>query len=225
MPLYVCPTPIGNLSDITIRVIRVLRNVDLIAAEDTRKTRILLNKYAINTKTISFHSYSSDKKLNYLIELLEQGKHIALVTDAGTPGISDPGYNLIKMCIDKGIHVEALPGPTSFVPALLLSGFPPAHFLFYGFLPRKHGKRIKVLKSFEEFQGPVIYFESPYRIKNLVSEILEALGDRNIAIVRELTKIHEEVLRGKATNLLDELDHKNLKGEIIVIIGPVEGKR
>jgi len=222
MPLYVCPTPIGNLGDITIRVIRVLRNVDLIAAEDTRKTRILLNKYAINTKTISFHSYSSSKKLDYLIELLEQGKHIALVTDAGTPGISDPGYNLIKICINKGIHVEVLPGPTSFVPALLLSGFPTAHFLFYGFLPRKHGKRIKILKSFETFQGSVIYFESPYRIKNLIAEILEALGDRDIAIVRELTKIHEEVLRGKASELLKEIGDKNIKGEIITVVGPIE---
>jgi len=222
MPLYICPTPIGNLGDITIRVIRVLRNVDLIAAEDTRKTRILLNKYAINTKTISFHSYSSEKKLNYLMELLEQGKHIALVTDAGTPGISDPGYELIKACIDRKIHIEALPGPTSFVPALLLSGFPTAHFLFYGFLPRKHGKRVKILKSFEEFQGPVIYFESPYRIKKFVSEVLDVLGDRDIAIVRELTKVHEEVLRGKASELLKEIGDKNIKGEIIVIVGPVE---
>jgi 16S rRNA (cytidine1402-2'-O)-methyltransferase len=224
MPLYICPTPIGNLSDITIRVIRVLKNADLIAAEDTRKTRILLNRYAIETKTVSFHSYSSEKKLNWILDLLKEGKHIALVTDAGTPGISDPGYNLIKKCIDEDIHIESLPGPTSFVPALLLSGFPTAHFIFYGFLPRKHGKRIKVLKSFEEFQGPVIYFESPFRINTFISDVIEALGNMKIAIVRELTKIHEEVLRGNAIQLQQELENKKIKGEMIVIVGQKEDK-
>ncbi len=219
MPLYVCPTPIGNLKDVTIRVILTLRNVDLIAAEDTRKTRILLNKYGIRTKLTSFHSYSTEKKLEFLIRNLREGKNIALVTDAGTPGISDPGYNIIKKCLDEDLNVEVLPGPTAFVPALLLSGFPPAHFAFYGFLPRTKGKRIKILKSFENFPGPVIYYESPFRVKALLSDIRETLGDdREVALVRELTKIYEETIRGKVSDVESEIRDRKIKGEIVVVV-------
>ncbi len=219
MALYICPTPIGNLKDITIRVILVLRKADLIAAEDTRKTRILLNKYSINTKTVSFHSYSTDAKLNYLIRELKNNKNIALVTDAGTPGISDPGYKIIKKCIEESITIEALPGPTSFIPALILSGFPPAHFMFYGFLPRKKGKRVKILQSFENFPGPVVYFESPFRVKTFISNAIEALGkDREVAIVREITKIYEEVIRGTAQEVFAEIEQRDLKGEIVIVV-------
>ena len=218
MSLYVCPTPIGNLKDITLQVILVLRKVDLIASEDTRVTRILLNKYAIHTPITSFHSYSSTRKLEKLVEEMERGKEIALVTDAGTPGISDPGYKLIKACIDKGIHIEVLPGPTSFVPALLLSGFSPAHFIFYGFLPRKKGKRKKILQGFKDFPGPVIFFESPFRVKQFLSELIESAGDVNVAVIREITKIHEETLRGKAPDILNELEDRLVKGEVIIIV-------
>jgi 16S rRNA (cytidine1402-2'-O)-methyltransferase len=219
MALYICPTPVGNLKDITIRVILVLREADIIAAEDTRKTRILLNKYGIHTKLVSFHSYSSEQKLNFLIRELKNNKNIALVTDAGTPGISDPGYKIIKRCIEEEIPVEALPGPTAFVPALLLSGFPPAHFAFYGFLPRKKGKRTKILKSFENFPGPVIYYESPFRVKTFLVDVIEALGkEREVAIVREITKIYEETIRGEAANVLEEVKDRTLKGEIVVVV-------
>ncbi len=221
MALYVCPTPIGNLKDITIRVILVLRNADIVAAEDTRKTRILFNKYSIKTKLVSFHSYSSEGKSEFLLRELKNGKNVALVTDAGTPGISDPGYKLIKSAIDLGIHIEVLPGPTAFVPALLLSGFPPAHFAFYGFLPRKKGKRVKIIKSFEDFPGPVIFYESPFRVKTFLENVIEAMGkERKVAIAREITKIHEEVLRGTAEELLEKLGDSQLKGEVVIVLSP-----
>ncbi len=221
MALYVCPTPIGNLKDITIRVILVLRNADIVAAEDTRKTRILFNKYSIKTKLVSFHSYSSEGKSEFLLRELKNGKNVALVTDAGTPGISDPGYKLIKSAIDLGIHIEVLPGPTAFIPALLLSGFPPAHFAFYGFLPRKKGKRVKIIKSFEDFPGPVIFYESPFRVKTFLENVIEAMGkERKVAIAREITKIHEEVLRGTAEELLEKLGDSQLKGEVVIVLSP-----
>ncbi len=221
MALYVCPTPIGNLKDITIRVILVLRNADIVAAEDTRKTRILFNKYSIKTKLVSFHSYSSEGKSEFLLRELKNGKNVALVTDAGTPGISDPGYKLVKSAIDLGIHIEVLPGPTAFVPALLLSGFPPAHFAFYGFLPRKKGKRVKIIKSFEDFPGPVIFYESPFRVKTFLENVIEAMGkERKVAIAREITKIHEEVLRGTAEELLEKLGDSQLKGEVVIVLSP-----
>ncbi len=221
MALYVCPTPIGNLKDITIRVILVLRNADIVAAEDTRKTRILFSKYSIKTKLVSFHSYSSEGKSEFLLRELKNGKNVALVTDAGTPGISDPGYKLIKSAIDLGIHIEVLPGPTAFIPALLLSGFPPAHFAFYGFLPRKKGKRVKIIKSFEDFPGPVIFYESPFRVKTFLENVIEAMGkERKVAIAREITKIHEEVLRGTAEELLEKLGDSQLKGEVVIVLSP-----
>jgi 16S rRNA (cytidine1402-2'-O)-methyltransferase len=221
MSLYVCPTPIGNLKDVTLRVLDILKSVDGILAEDTRKTRILLNEYSIKTSLISFHSYTSQNKFKKIIEELLRGKNFALVSDAGTPGISDPGFKLIKESIDKGVHVEVLPGATSFIPALLLSGFPPDRFIFYGFLPRKKGKRIKVLQSFRDFQGPVIYFESPYRVKEFLSELIEGIGDRDVAVVREISKIHEEVLRGSASKVLEAIKVREIKGEVVIVVGNV----
>ena len=219
MSLYICPTPVGNLRDITLRVLDVLKSCDIILAEDTRVTRNILNKYEISTPLTSFHSYTKEKKFNNIIEELENGKNMALVTDAGTPGISDPGYPLIKECIERGIKVEALPGPTSFVPALLLSGFPTDKFIFYGFLPRKTGKRRKIIGDFKDFSGTIIFFESPYRIKSILEDILESLGDRPLAIVREISKIHEEVIRDRASKLLDVLSQQTLKGEVVVVVG------
>lgn len=219
MSLYVCPTPVGNLRDITLRVLDVLKSCNIILAEDTRVTRNILSKYEIKTPITSFHSYTKQKKFNSIIEELENGKNMALVTDAGTPGISDPGYPLIKECIKRGIKVEALPGPTSFVPALLLSGFPTDKFIFYGFLPRKTGKRRKVINDFKDFSGAIIFFESPHRIKSILEDILFSLGDRPVAIVREISKIHEEVIRDRASKLLDVLSEHTLKGEVVVVVG------
>jgi 16S rRNA (cytidine1402-2'-O)-methyltransferase len=219
MSLYVCPTPVGNLKDITLRVIEVLKSCDIILAEDTRVTINLLNKYEIKTPIKSFHTYTKDKKFEYIIGELEKGKQLAIVSDAGTPGISDPGYPLIKECIERGIHVEVLPGPTSFVPALILSGFPTDKFIFYGFLPRKTGKRRKIISNFKDFNGAIIFFESPFRVRELVEDVLATLGDRPIAIVREISKIHEEVIRENANKILKILQDHTLKGEIIVVIG------
>ena len=219
MALFICPTPIGNLKDITLRVLDVLKSVDGILAEDTRKTRIILNKYSIKTPLISFHSYTRENKFEGIVEELLRGRNFALVSNAGTPGISDPGFKLIKMCIDRGVPLEVLPGATSFLPALLLSGFPPDHFIFYGFLPRKKGKRIKIIQSFKDFQGPVIYFESPYRVKELLGELIEGIGDRYVAVAREISKIHEEVLRGKASEVLEIIKDREIKGEVVVIAG------
>jgi len=221
MTLYVCPTPIGNLKDVTLRVLEILKSVDAILAEDTRKTRIILNEYSIKTSLISFHSYTSEDKLNKIVEGLLRGKNFALVSEAGTPGISDPGFKLIKTSIDKGVHLEVLPGATSFLPALLLSGLPPDHFIFYGFLPRKKGKRIKILQSFKDFRGPVIYFESPYRVKEFLNEFIEGVGDRYIALVREISKIHEEVLRGKASEILEAIKDREIKGEVVIVVGNI----
>jgi 16S rRNA (cytidine1402-2'-O)-methyltransferase len=219
MALFVCPTPIGNLEDITVRVLDILKSVDAILAEDTRKTIILLNEYSIKTPLISFHSYTSEGKFKKVVGELLRGKNFALVSDAGTPGISDPGFKLIKTCIDEGIHIEMLPGATSFVPALLLSGFAPDHFIFYGFLPRKKGKRIRIFQTFEDFQGPVIYFESPYRVKEFLAELIEGIGDRHVAIAREISKIHEEVIRGKASEIYEFIKERQIKGEVIIIVG------
>ncbi|NCO28156.1 MAG: 16S rRNA (cytidine(1402)-2'-O)-methyltransferase [Caldiserica bacterium CG02_land_8_20_14_3_00_36_38] len=221
MTLYVCPTPIGNLKDVTLRVLEILKSVDAILAEDTRKTRIILNEYSIKTSLISFHSYTSEDKLKKIVEGLLRGKNFALVSEAGTPGISDPGFKLIKTSIDKGVHLEVLPGATSFLPALLLSGLPPDHFIFYGFLPRKKGKRIKILQSFKDFRGPVIYFESPYRVKEFLNEFIEGVGDRYIALVREISKIHEEVLRGKASEILEAIKDREIKGEVVIVVGNI----
>jgi len=221
MTLYVCPTPIGNLKDVTLRVLEILKSVDAILAEDTRKTRIILNEYSIKTSLISFHSYTSEDKLKKIVEGLLRGKNFALVSEAGTPGISDPGFKLIKTSIDKGVHLEVLPGATSFLPALLLSGLPPDHFIFYGYLPRKKGKRIKILQSFKDFRGPVIYFESPYRVKEFLNEFIEGVGDRYIALVREISKIHEEVLRGKASEILEAIKDREIKGEVVIVVGNI----
>ena len=221
MTLYVCPTPIGNLKDVTLRVLEILKSVDAILAEDTRKTRIILNEYSIKTSLISFHSYTSEDKLKKIVEGLLRGKNFALVSEAGTPGISDPGFKLIKTSIDKGVHLEVLPGATSFLPALLLSGLPPDHFIFYGFLPRKKGKRIKILQSFKDFRGPVIYFESPYRVKEFLNEFIEGVGDRYIALVREISKIHEEILRGKTSEILEAIKDREIKGEVVIVVGNI----
>ncbi len=219
MSLFICPTPIGNLKDITIRTIDVLSSVDFVLAEDTRITRNLFSKYQIKTSLISFHSYTGKNRIDRILNELKNGKNYALVSDAGTPCISDPGYELVKECIKEGIPIEVLPGPTSFVPALILSGFPPDHFIFYGFLPRKKGKRRKIIKNFANFEGPMIFFESPYRVREFLMDVIETIGDRPVALVREISKIHEEVIRGNAYSVLQEVEKREIKGEVIFIVG------
>lgn len=219
MTLYVCPTPIGNLKDVTLRVLNVLESVDAILAEDTRKTIILLREYSIKTPLVSFHSYTSEGKLKHILKELKEGKNFALVSEAGTPCISDPGFQLVKLCIEMEIPLEVLPGPTSFIPALILSGLPPDHFIFHGFLPRSRGKRMKIMTSYKDFEGPVIYFESPHRVKEFLEELIASSGDKPVAIIREITKIYEEVMRGTASHLLEEIKDRDLRGEVIIVVG------
>jgi 16S rRNA (cytidine1402-2'-O)-methyltransferase len=212
--LYVVATPIGNLSDITLRALETLKLADVIACEDTRHTLVLLNHYNIKKPLISYHQHSGAAKKQKIIEMLTEGENIALVTDAGTPGISDPGEILIMEAIKEGITVEPIPGCSAVISALSISGISTNEFIFYGFLPHKKGRQTK-LKEIADVKKTVVLYESPYRIKKLMGEILEYCGDREIAICRELTKKFETVYRGKVSEVTEKIKEK---GEFVVII-------
>jgi 16S rRNA (cytidine1402-2'-O)-methyltransferase len=216
--LYLVPTPIGNLDDITIRATQLLNEVDLILAEDTRRTKILLDRYKIQNKLSSYHAFNEHKILDRIIGELKQNKKIALVTDAGTPGISDPGFLLVRRCIEEQIEIECLPGPTAFVPALVSSGLPCDRFVFEGFLPVKKGRN-KRLNELVEEKRTMIFYESPQRIARTLGELSEVFGpDRRASFSRELTKIHEETIRGSLEELAELTAGKSLKGEIVLIV-------
>ena len=219
MPLYICPTPIGNLKDITIRVLDTLKSVDYILAEDTRVTKALLFKYEIKKPVKSFHAYSKKNVINEIASDLASNKSIALVSDAGTPCISDPGYELVKLCIEKEIPFEVLPGANAILPALILSGFPPDRFFFYGFLKRNNCKIRKTFEEIETSEYPVVFFESPYRLVRVLTLLSEVLPQREIAIVREISKIHESVVRGRVENVLEYFRENPPKGEIVIVVG------
>ncbi len=221
--LYIVSTPVGNLGDITFRAIETLKKCDLIMAEDTRQTLKLLNNFNIRTKLISYHKFNEKSRSHDIIAMLKDGKTIALVSDAGTPMLSDPGYIITKACIQESIDIEAIPGPSSVLPALLLSGFDPGKFFFYGFLPKKLGKRKEKLESFKSIQCPVIIFESPNRVKATLKDIIDTLGDIDAAVAKELTKIHEKVFRGKISELLATIDAPVLMGEFTIVILPGQG--
>lgn len=222
--LYICATPIGNLEDITIRAIKTLRQVDLIAAEDTRRTIKLLNRYKIKKPIISYYEHNELLREDLFIEKLNEGHTIALVSDAGTPGLSDPGYRLIKRCIDEGVEVEVLPGPCAAITALVASGLPTDKFLFYGFLPRKKGGRKKVLIGLSEEDKTIVIYESPHRIMSLLDELVEIFGDRKIVLARELTKKFEEIIRGTPKEIISGLKSRKLKGEIVLVINGLTRK-
>lgn len=219
--LYIVSTPIGNLEDITLRAIRVLKEVDYIAAEDTRHSRILLNKYEIKTTVLSYHSYSSDAKLQKILELLQEEKNIALIGDAGTPGISDPAYSLIKSAIEKGIKIVPIPGPSSLLAALVMSGLPMNRFLYLGFLPLKKGRQT-LLKSLADEERTIVIFESPHRLLRTLSHLNEFLGNRRISVCREITKIYEEAVRGTTQEAIVYFTNKPPKGEFVLVIGATE---
>ncbi len=225
--LYVVATPIGNLKDITLRAIEVLRAVDLIACEDTRHTKKLLNHYGITSKKlIPYHEHNERSQTERLIKELLSGKQIALVSDAGTPCISDPGYRLVKAAREKGIPVFSVPGASSVVAALSIAGVPTDRFLFVGFLPRKEGKLLNVLKELFSYPFTVVAFESPHRLERTLSLIGKEFPERELIVIRELTKVNEDYVKGSASSILEYLKKKEgLKGEIVLIIPPGEEKK
>jgi len=222
--LYLVGTPIGNLEDITLRAVRVLKEADLIACEDTRQTQKLLNHYGVTTRTISYHEHNEMTRAPELVMELERGARVALVTDAGMPGISDPGYRLISLAIRHHIPVIPIPGASAFLAALVASGLPTDSFRFSGFLPAKRGQRRHLLESIKESPRTQVFYEAPHRVKETVEDVIEVLGpDRHVVIAREVTKIHEEFLRGRASEVLESLKARDeVKGEITLLIGKAE---
>ncbi len=214
--LYIVPTPIGNLEDITIRALNILKEVDVIFAEDTRTTKQLLNHFDINNRLISSHLYNEEQNEEKEIDYLKDGKNIAVVSDRGTPVISDPGYILVKNAIEHGYNVVCLPGPTAVIPALVMSGLSGGPFTFYGFLNSKESKRKKELESLKNNPYPIAFYEAPHRLTKTLNNIFEIFGNRKIAIVREISKKYEEVIRENVENLLKTVE--NLKGEIVIVV-------
>jgi len=216
--LYLVATPIGNLEDITYRAVRILQETDLILSEDTRKTSILLKKYSIIQKLSSFHKFNEHQSLRKIIEILKDGKSVALVSDAGTPGISDPGFILVRECIRENIDIECIPGPTALIPAIVLSGIPCDRFTFEGFLPVKKGRNKRLQQLINE-NRTMIFYESPHRLKKTLLDLSLFIGsERPAVIAREITKIHEEFIRGTLKSLFLEVNQRPLKGEIVLII-------
>src|SRR5438132_9258186 len=222
--LYLVGTPIGNLEDITLRAVRVLKEVDVIACEDTRQTQKLLNHYAISTRTTSYHEHNEMTRSAELVKELQEGASVALVTDAGMPGISDPGYRLIALAIRHHVPVVPIPGASAFLAALVASGLPTDSFRFSGFLPAKRGERRQVLESIKDSPRTQVFYEAPHGVKEAIEDVVEVLGgNRHIVIAREVTKIHEEFLRGRASEVLQILNARSeVKGEITLLIGKAE---
>jgi len=216
--LYIVSTPIGNLKDITLRAIDVLKQVDLIAAEDTRHTKILCKEYDIETQLTSYFEHNKFKKADYLLKQLKEGKDIALVTDAGTPGISDPGYRIINLAKDNGVEVTVIPGPVALIAGLSLSGAPSDRFIFEGFLPVKTAARKKKLEVLKEEKRTIIFYESPHRIVKALADIKEVLEDPTLTVAREITKKFEEVKKAKASELIEYFSLKKPKGEFVLIL-------
>ncbi len=217
--LYIVATPIGNLEDITFRAVRILKQVQVIAAEDTRHTGKLLSHYMIKNSLVSCHEHNEEGRIPELVLRLKQGDDIALVSDAGTPSVSDPGYRLIKACAEQGIRVIPIPGPSAAVAGLSVSGLATDSFLFLGFLPRKSGKRRNLLESLKNERATLVLYESPRRILALLAEIVDAMGDRPGMLAREITKIHEEYLRGNLSDIIDTLNARmSVKGECALFV-------
>lgn len=217
--LYIVSTPIGNLEDITFRAINTLKEVDLIASEDTRQTRKLLSHFSISKPLTSYYSYNERGKAEALIEKIKNGTNLALVSDAGTPGISDPSYCIISLAIENSIDIIPIPGASAILPALIASGLPIARFHFEGFLPRKKGKREERLKRFIDNDISFVVYESPYRVKATLLDIYNLLGNRKIALAREITKIYEEILRGDILEVLSKIEKRAKLGEITIVVG------
>lgn len=220
--LYICPTPIGNLEDMTFRVLEVLRSVDVIAAEDTRHTLKLLNHFDIKKQMTSYHEHNIREKGPFIVDMLLNGKSVALVSDAGMPGISDPGEDIIKLCIETGIQVVGLPGPSAALLALVISGLSTDKFAFEGFLPSKSTDRKKALEALKTEKRTIIFYESPHRLTDSLEDMLTVLGDRRASLSRELTKKFEETIRGTLEELLSEASARKLKGEMVIVVQGAE---
>lgn len=219
--LYLVATPIGNLGDITIRALEILREVDLIASEDTRKTGILLKHFDIKQPQLAFHEHNERHAGSRIIGLLKQGKSVAVVTNAGTPGISDPGYTLVRRALDEGLEVSTLPGPTGLIAALVISGLPVHSFTFRGFPPRKSGQRRRFFEVDRSAPHTLIFYESPYRLQAFLQDALEVFGDRQAAVANDLTKLYETVHRGPLSELIELVAATKPRGEYIVVIAGV----
>jgi probable S-adenosylmethionine-dependent methyltransferase, YraL family len=217
--LYIVSTPIGNLEDITLRALRVLKDVDLIACEDTRVTKKLISRYEIQKPLTSYHEHNEREKAEGLLTLLESGKNIALVSDAGTPGVSDPGYRLASLASEKGVEVISIPGASAAIAALSVSGLPTSRFAFFGFLPKSVKKRKEFLEQVRRYPETLVFYESPRRVLETLLSIHEAFGDRRVSVSRELTKIFEETLRGEISNIIDTLrERKEIRGELTIVV-------
>lgn len=223
--LYVVATPIGNLEDITLRALRVLKEVDFIAVEDTRHSKKLLSYYNISKPLVSYWSEKEKIRSKEIIEQIKAGQTCALITDAGTPGISDPGYFLIKRAIEEDIAVIAIPGPSAVISALSVSGLPTDEFVFLGFLPSKSTGRLKKLKELAVETRTMIFYEAPHRLLNTLNDIKEVFGDRQVVVVKELTKLYEEIFRGKVSDILNILENKTIAGEFIILAEGVEKQK
>ncbi len=217
--LYLVATPIGNLADITQRAVQVLKDVDLIACEDTRHTQKLLNHYSINTKTISYHEHNEQQRARQLVDLLKEGSSVAIVSDAGTPAISDPGFRLVRAAIEIDAPVVPIPGPSALILALIAAGLPTDEFFFAGFLPARSNQRRSRLAELKSIPGTLIFYEAPHRLAAALKDAHEILGEREGAVARELTKLHEEIKRGRLSELADHYaKENNARGEIVVLI-------
>lgn len=223
--LYLVPTPVGNLEDMTLRAVRILKEVDLILAEDTRTTSVLLKHFEIEKRMLSHHKFNEHQTTDSVVDRLKAGETIALVSDAGTPAISDPGFMLVRACVEAGIEVECLPGPTAFVPALVDSGLPNDRFCFEGFLPQKKGRQTK-LKELAEERRTMIVYESPFRLVKTLEQFAEVMGpDRLVSVSREISKVHEQTVRGTVEEVCAYFKEHEPKGEIVVILaGKPSGK-
>ncbi|MFM9007251.1 MAG: 16S rRNA (cytidine(1402)-2'-O)-methyltransferase [Bacteroidota bacterium] len=222
--LTLVPGPIGNLQDITLRALEVLKNADVILAEDTRTSRVLLDHFGIQKRLLAHHQHNEHQAVAEIIRMLESGQHIALLSDAGTPGVSDPGFLLVRACVQAGIAVSCLPGPTAFVPALVMSGLPCDRFVFEGFLPQKKGRQSRWVALREETRT-MVFYESPYRLLKLLQEACEHLGaDRPASVSREISKLYEETTRGTLEEVLLHYTEKGVKGELVVVIGGAEDR-
>lgn len=216
--LYLVPTPIGNLEDMTFRAVRILKEVDYIAAEDTRNTKKLTNHFAISTNIVSYHEHNKELSGRKLIDKLLEGKNIALVSDAGTPTISDPGYELVQMAINEGIHVVPLPGANAAITALIASGLIPQPFYYYGFLPRKKKEKKEEIERLRSLSSTIILYEAPHRLKETLHLLLAGLGERQMTLCREITKKYEEFLRGTIKEMLEWTEQEEVRGEFVLII-------